>query len=175
VKVPIHVRVRLGELDSGAGLGYISPHTHARTRNFARTFQYPEREPGSGPPTHLRANSEPAVSRAKLDSAEPGSWRPTHRRVWLIGTRAEPSQTRTCMGTLTCDVLSPSLCKTFRRHCMSSSPCRNQSAACCGSPPLPTAAFTPSKHRTRLPPLPVTWHFLLVCRNASLFCLFLIS
>jgi hypothetical protein len=25
-----------------AGLGYISPHTHERTPNFARTFQYPE-------------------------------------------------------------------------------------------------------------------------------------
>jgi hypothetical protein len=25
---PIHVRVWLGELDSGAGLGLISPHTH---------------------------------------------------------------------------------------------------------------------------------------------------
>jgi hypothetical protein len=35
-------RVRLGELDSGAGLGYISPHTHERTPNFARTFQYPD-------------------------------------------------------------------------------------------------------------------------------------
>jgi hypothetical protein len=37
-------RVRLGELDSGAGLGYthISPHAHERTPNFARTFQYPE-------------------------------------------------------------------------------------------------------------------------------------
>jgi hypothetical protein len=35
-------RVRLGELDSVAGLGHISPHTHERTPNFARTFQYPE-------------------------------------------------------------------------------------------------------------------------------------
>jgi hypothetical protein len=35
-------RVRLGELDSGAGLRYISPHTHERTLNSARTFQYPE-------------------------------------------------------------------------------------------------------------------------------------
>jgi hypothetical protein len=42
VKVPIHVRVWLGELGSGAGLGYISPHTHEQTPNFARTFQYPE-------------------------------------------------------------------------------------------------------------------------------------
>jgi hypothetical protein len=34
-KVSIQVRVWLGELDSGAGLGYISPHTHERTPNFA--------------------------------------------------------------------------------------------------------------------------------------------
>jgi hypothetical protein len=32
----------LGKLDSGAGLGCISPHTYGRTPNFARTSQYPE-------------------------------------------------------------------------------------------------------------------------------------
>jgi hypothetical protein len=42
LKMPIHVRVWLGEFNSGAGLGYISPHTHEQTPNFARTFQYPE-------------------------------------------------------------------------------------------------------------------------------------
>jgi hypothetical protein len=31
---PIHVRVRLGELDSGADLGLISPQTHELTPNF---------------------------------------------------------------------------------------------------------------------------------------------
>jgi hypothetical protein len=42
LKVPIDMRVRLGELDSGAGLRYVSPHTHERTPNFSRTFQYPD-------------------------------------------------------------------------------------------------------------------------------------
>jgi hypothetical protein len=45
------------------------------------------RETGSGPPTHVRANSEPSPTEGP---GEPGSWRPTHRRVWLTGTRAEP-------------------------------------------------------------------------------------
>jgi hypothetical protein len=44
------------------------------------------REPGSGSPTHVRANSEPSATEGP---GEPGSWRPTHRRVWLIGTGAE--------------------------------------------------------------------------------------
>jgi hypothetical protein len=45
------------------------------------------RETGSGPPTHVQANSEPSPTEGP---GEPGSWRPTHKRVWLIGTRAEP-------------------------------------------------------------------------------------
>jgi hypothetical protein len=56
------------------------------------------REPGSRPPTHVRANCEPSPTEGP---GEPGSWRPTHGRVWLIGTRAGlASQTPTCMSTL---------------------------------------------------------------------------
>jgi hypothetical protein len=46
------------------------------------------REPGSGPPTYLRANNEPSPTEGP--GGEPGSWRPQHRRVLLIGNRAEP-------------------------------------------------------------------------------------
>jgi hypothetical protein len=48
---------------------------------------------GSGPPTHVRANSEPSPTEGP---GEPSRTRPSpargapHRRVWLIGTRAEP-------------------------------------------------------------------------------------
>jgi hypothetical protein len=79
------------------------------------------RETGSGPHTHVRANSEPSLtegpgepSRTRPSLArgaphtdefgslepepsrtrEPDPWRPTHRRVWLIGTQAEPDSWR---------------------------------------------------------------------------------
>jgi hypothetical protein len=45
------------------------------------------REPGSGSPTHVRANSEPSPARGAPHTDEFGSLEP------------EPSQARTCMGT----------------------------------------------------------------------------
>jgi hypothetical protein len=53
------------------------------------------RESGSGPPTHVRANSEPSPTEG---SGEPGSWRPTHTDEFS-SLEPEPSQTHTCMGT----------------------------------------------------------------------------
>jgi hypothetical protein len=73
------------------------------------------REPGSGPPTHVRANSEPAASRVlpKALSSQAGLGRPRlvapHTQTSLVHwdpSRAGlASQTRTCMGTLTGAVL----------------------------------------------------------------------
>ena len=57
------------------------------------------RESGSGPPTHVRANSEPSPRRVPPkalanppDSVQSGSWRPIHGRVGSL--EPEPSRTR---------------------------------------------------------------------------------
>jgi hypothetical protein len=51
------------------------------------------REPGSGPPSHVRANSEPSPARGAPHTDEFGSLEPEPSRAGLA------SQTPTCMGT----------------------------------------------------------------------------
>jgi hypothetical protein len=58
------------------------------------------REPGSGPPTHVRANSEPAASQAGLGLARlVAPHTQTSLAHWDPNRAILVTQTRTCMGT----------------------------------------------------------------------------
>jgi hypothetical protein len=63
------------------------------------------RESGSGPPTHVRANREPAASRAPLKAlaspAELGRARLVAPHIQTSLAHWDASQARTCMGTFT--------------------------------------------------------------------------
>jgi hypothetical protein len=60
------------------------------------------REPGSGPPTHVRANSEPSPNEGTGDPSwtRPSPARGAPHTDEFGSLEPEPSQTRTCMGTL---------------------------------------------------------------------------
>jgi hypothetical protein len=81
------------------------------------------RETGSGPRTHVRANSEPSPTEGP---GEPSRTRPSPARgaphtdeFGSLGP--EPSQTRTCMGTFTdTNNRSKNLDPHFRNSCNSS-------------------------------------------------------